>query len=385
MRIVQLTNDNREIQRKYHLDEPVFGPAPEALLEGFKALGSDVEIHVVSCLQQMPRRSPAKIADNIFFHPLHVPKIGWLRTGYQGCIRAVRRKLQEIQPDFVHGQGTERDCAMCAVYSGYPNALTIHGNMRLVAKVLGAKPLSYYWLASILERHCLRRTDGVVAISSYTASNISPYVRRSWLLPNAVHPSFFAIRRQADDPPRILCPANIGTRKNQLGLIEALDQLAKETTFRLIFAGSGSERDPYFQRFMQAVASRAWCEYLGPLDRRALQKQMARATCGVLPSFEDNCPMVVIEAAAAQLPFAASSVGGVPDLIKHGETGMMFDPSRPKSIYASVLSLVREVTLAEQFAAAAHTRAVSQFSAKHIARRHVAIYRQAKQKSSANA
>jgi glycosyltransferase involved in cell wall biosynthesis len=325
----------------------------------------------------MPRRSPAKLADNIFFHPLHVPKIGWLRTGYQGCIRAVRRKLREIQPDIVHGQGTERDCAMCAVYSGYPNVLTIHGNMRLVAKILGAKPFTYYWFASILERHCLRRTNGVVAISSYTKSNISSHARKSWLLPNAVHPSFFAIRRQPDLPPRILCPANIGTRKNQLGLIEALDPLAKETSFRLIFAGSGAEADPYFQKFMQAVAGRSWCEYLGPLDRRALQDQMERAACGVLPSFEDNCPMVVIEAATAGVPFAASSVGGVPDLIKHGETGMMFDPHRPQSIRDALFPIIQEPHFAEKLAVAAHTRALSQFSAKHIAGEHVAIYRQA--------
>ena len=70
----------------------------------------DVEVHVVSCTQQ-PMKSPIKLAENIFFHSLLVPKIGWLRTGYQGCIRAVRKKLRAIQPDIVHGQGTERDCA----------------------------------------------------------------------------------------------------------------------------------------------------------------------------------------------------------------------------------------------------------------------------------
>ena len=48
------------------------------------------------------------------------PKIGWLRTLYQGCVRATRRKLREIQPDIVHGQGTERDCAIGAVLSGFP-------------------------------------------------------------------------------------------------------------------------------------------------------------------------------------------------------------------------------------------------------------------------
>ena len=95
----------------------------------------EVEVHVVSCLQQ-PVHSPEKLADNIFFHCLHVPKIGWLRTGYQGCIRAVRNKLKEIRPDIVHGQGTERDCAISAVFSGFPNVITIHGNMAELARLI---------------------------------------------------------------------------------------------------------------------------------------------------------------------------------------------------------------------------------------------------------
>jgi hypothetical protein len=59
------------------------------------------EIHVISCTQQ-PLSAPEKLAPNIWFHPLHVSKWGWLRTGYQGCVRAVRQKLKEIQPDIVH-------------------------------------------------------------------------------------------------------------------------------------------------------------------------------------------------------------------------------------------------------------------------------------------
>jgi glycosyltransferase involved in cell wall biosynthesis len=376
MRIVQLTNDNREIQRKYHLDDPVFGPAPEALLEGFKALGSDIEIHVVSCLQQMPRRSPAKLADNIFFHPLHVPKIGWLRTGYQGCIRAVRRKLREIQPHLVHGQGTERDCAMCAVQSGYPNVLTIHGNMRLVADFLRARPFTYYWFAARLERFCLRRTEGVVAISTYTQRNISPFAKTSWLIPNAVHPAFFSVGRQRDPVPRVLCPANIGPRKNQVGLILALDSLADEFPFRLLFAGTGHAADPYFTKFKQMVDERPWCQYLGSLDAKALREHMSSASMGILPSFEDNCPMVILEAAASRLPFAASAVGGIPDLISHEVTGLLFDPSQPSSIRQAVESIIRYEQPNPPWANRAHARAAEHFSAPAVAERHLAVYRE---------
>ena len=86
MRVTFITTDGRDLLKNYTPTMPDFGTAPQALLQGLAQL-PDVDVHVVSILQQ-PVRSPEKLADNIFFHNLLVPKIGWLRTGYQGCILA---------------------------------------------------------------------------------------------------------------------------------------------------------------------------------------------------------------------------------------------------------------------------------------------------------
>jgi glycosyltransferase involved in cell wall biosynthesis len=374
IKVALLTTDSREHFKHYASQQPCFGTAPEALLEGFKSMPENIEVHVVSCLQKIPISSPEKLADNIYYHAIHVPNIGWMKTGYLGCSQAVRRELRKIQPDIVHGQGTERDCAISAVRSGYPNVLTIHGNMRLVAEFLQVRPLTYYWFADRLERFCLRKTNGVVAISSYTQSNIERYTSRTWLVPNAVHPSFFDVPRHPDTMHRILCLANIGPRKNQIGLIQALDSLAKSKPLRLVFGGGGSEADPYYREFTQMVSARSWCDYIGPLDRTELQTEMSRAAIGILPSFEDNCPMVVLEAAAAGLPFAASRVGGVPDLIQHNVSGLLFDPSSNTEIRAVVAMLVADGLLAESLAARALTRCKERFAADSVARQHVNIY-----------
>lgn len=374
MKIALLTTDGREHFKRYEEGAPWFGTAPEALLEGFKTMPKKIEVHVISCLQKTPISSPEKLAENIYYHGLHVPNIGWMKTGYLGCIGAVRRKLEEIRPDIVHGQGTERDCAVCAAFSGFPNVLTIHGNMRLIADFLKAKPLSYYWFAAKLEKLSLQKTSGVIAISNYTQSHVSPYTRRTWLIPNAVHPSFFDLRRKPDSPPRIFCAANIGSRKNQIGLIKSLDALAAITPIKLVFAGAGTDADAYCRDFKHMAGDRPWCEYLGALDRTALKDELSRATVGVLPSFEDNCPMVILEAAAAGLPFAASAVGGIPDLIKHRKTGLLFDPKQTECISSSVELLISDISLAEQLAAAARVYAVNEFSAESVAQRHLKVY-----------
>jgi glycosyltransferase involved in cell wall biosynthesis len=382
MRLAILTTDMREAVPGCTDPQPRIGIAPEALLQGF-ALLPEVEVHVVSCLKE-PLPSPGKIAPNIFYHGLVVPKIGWLRTGYQGCIRAVRKKLKEIRPDIVHGQGTERDCAISAAFSGFPNVVTIHGNMRKIARANHARPFSFLWLAGRLEGFTLPRTDGVVCISRYTQSAVARLARKTWVLPNAVDASFFDVQAAPDvtTPPVGLCVGTICGYKNQNDFIRALDPLAKEKKFKLVFLGQ-PEPGAYSREFLKLVKERPWCEYAGFAGRERLKEFFKAASFLVLPTLEDNCPMVVLEAMAAGVPVLASNVGGVPDLIEHEKTGLFCDPQRPESFRAGVARLLGEPELGRQLVANAKTEAQRRFHPQVIARRHLEIYREVIQERSA--
>ena len=82
MKVAILTTDNRQHYRQYDRAEPLFGPAPEALLQGLATM-PEVEVHVVACIRQ-PVAAPKKLAPNIFFHSLVVPS----SAGCGRCIRA---------------------------------------------------------------------------------------------------------------------------------------------------------------------------------------------------------------------------------------------------------------------------------------------------------
>lgn len=372
MKIAILTTDSREHFQEYHRATPYFGSAPEALLQGF-ALLPDIEVHVISCLQQkMP--SPEKLAPNIFYHGLHVPKQGWLRTGYQGCMRAVRRKLREIKPDIVHGQGTERDCAMGAVFSGFPNVLTLHGNMQVMAVMQKSPPLSFYWLAARLEMLALRRTAGVVCITDYTRGLIGNQTAQTWTVPNAVDQSFFNIANTPATVPKILYVGTICARKNQNGFIRAMDALPGMAAQQLLFLGSFSSSDPYAVEFQNLVQERPWCSHEGFADRETLRRYFSSARLLVLASIEDNCPMVVLEAMAAGLPVIASAVGGVPELITHGTTGLLFDPTDAESMQRAMREIFGEESRATQMAFQAKAEARKRFHPFAIAERHLEIY-----------
>ncbi len=372
MKIAFLVPDNRDEYRQFDRPEPAFGPAPTALLEGFKEL-EGCEVHVLVCSHEATK-APAKLAQNIYFHQVVVPTIGWMRSLYYGCSWAIRQKLREIKPDVVHGQGTERYCAVGAQRSGYPNLITIHGNMRRIARLLHARPLSFHWLTARLEGIAVARTDGVLCITTYTQRSVEALAKRTWVVPNAVDSGSFKVVRQPAAVPEVLCLANITTYKNQIGLLRALEPLAGRLPFKLRFLGGTTPGDPYAEEFERLVQSRPWCEYAGKGGKAEVEAALARAHLLMLPTFEDNCPMVVLEAMAARVPVVAANIGGIPDLVRDGVNGLLCDPASAESMRVAVERMLRQPQEAEEFAVNARSDAERRFAPKAVALRHLEIY-----------
>jgi len=319
LRIIQLTTDNREHSKNYAAPAPYFGAAPEALLDGFAGLPG-AEVHVVSCVRQ-PVASPSKLAENIHYHSLVVPKIGWMRTLYLGCIRSVRTLLGEIGPDIVHGQGTERDCAISAVHSGFPNVVTIHGNMAEIQRLnLHGHP----WFgraASLLETHTLKRTSGVFCNSAYTKELVSPRAKRTWLVPNAIRSSFFRPSSQIhgrNAVPQLLNVGLVSERKRQLEVLNVVRELAEEGHgIKIVFAGNLAEHTPYGRRFVEELKrgeEAGYAAYAGFLDAGSLIDLMDGSEGFVHFPSEEAFGLVVAEAMARGLKFFGADLGGIRDI-----------------------------------------------------------------------
>jgi glycosyltransferase involved in cell wall biosynthesis len=374
MKIVMIMPDNRDEFGDYEKPDPAFGTAPAALLEGMSQ-EPGLQVHIVSCTRKR-LRAPEKLADNIFYHSLHIRNWGRLRSAYFGCIVAIRRKLREIKPDLVHGQGTERYCALATAFSKLPNVITIHGNMRAIARVNHAKVLSYLWCAARLEDFTLPRIGGVVCLSDYTQALVSGTTPKTWLIPNAVSNGFFKVRPTRSESVDLFCVGMIMPRKNQNTLIRALDALVPHYKFRLIFLGAGSETEPYFREFLQLIQTRPWCVHKGFVSPEQFQEFLSGASALVLASLEDNCPMVVLEAAAAGVPVIAARVGGIPGLIQDGHTGLLFDPQNLNSITSAVERYLSDSNFAQTMASNARAFAEATFRPAVVSRRHMEVYHQ---------
>jgi glycosyltransferase involved in cell wall biosynthesis len=375
LKVAIIATDNRENDHNYCTPAPYFGTAPSALFEGFSKI-QGIEVHVLSCTQQV-MSSPAHLADNIWFHSLHVPKIGWLRTGYSGCILATRKKLKEIQPDIVHGQGTERDCGISAVFSGFPNVITIHGNMAELARIFHAHFGSFHWWAAKLENLTLPRTLGVLCNSHYTQSLVSPRSKKSWLVPNPIRDSFFSPlipNILSVETPTFLVVGVICPRKQQLEILELLIKLRQQNAhFQVKFIGAIGE-DPYGKAFLDLLNGQAisgWAAWLGVLNESVLIQCMDTAHALIHFPKEEAFGLVVAESLARGLKLFASKVGGIPDIASGVPEADLIDPEDWDGLHRSLLCWIQKpITSSQQTQALMSSR----YHSKVVAQRHLQIY-----------
>lgn len=384
MKVALLTTDSREHFKDYANPQPYFGTAPEALLEGFKLLPREVEVHVVSCLQQMPPHSPAKLADNVFYHALHVPKSGWMRTGYQGCIRATRHKLREIRPDVVHGQGTERDCALAAALSGYTAVITVHGVMRAIHELSGGRAFSYYWFARHLETLALRRAAGVITISPYVDALVSPLTPTTWFIPNALQTFFLApgpARVRRPGRPRFVNVGVISPRKQQVELLEHLAVLRHDVEFDITFVGKAAAGDPYTARF-QALRSELDTRHGGfrhveSMTREDFLRLYDDADAMIHFSNEESFGLTFAEALARNLALFASDVGAIRQIGEGLPECRILDPRDFHGLTASLREWLAAGGHLQPRGPAPNRLIAQRYHPKVIAARHLQVYHEA--------
>jgi len=345
MRIALLTTDSREHFREYINPKPYFGTAPGALLEGFAQLPK-LEVHVISCTKKL-MSSPKKLASNIWFHSLQVKNIGWLRTGYSGCILAVRKKLSEIQPHIVHAQGTERDCAISAAPTSFPKVLTIHGNIRAIAKAAGAPFFSFWWFQAKLESFVLPMFDGVFCNSRHTQSLVYSLAKKTWLVPNPLRLSFFSptpALRTHIKPIRLLVVGTINPNKRALELLRVLKSIyISGASFQVMFVGS-IVSSSYGKIFFEEVCKsrqEGWLNFEERLPESDLIKLMDSSHALLHFPIEEAFGLVVAEALARGLKLFAAKVGGIVDIVKGVQDAELFDTDDWSGLEYSLKAWIR--------------------------------------------
>lgn len=158
--------------------------------------------------------------------------------------------------------------------------------------------------------------------------------------------------------------------KNHPGLLEAFRLLLQtHPECRLRLVGDGDLRAEMEALAREKGISQA-VEFCGM--QTDVYPYLHDADIFVLPSIYEGNPMTMIEAMGTGLPIVASRVGGIPDMVADGQSGILVEPE-PESICEGLSRLVEDQVL-RQFLGQTAQRQSRLFSAEHMAQEYLSCY-----------
>jgi glycogen synthase len=286
---------------------------------------------------------------------------------------------------------------------GIPLVLTVHSLEPLrpwKREQLGGG----YDVSTWVERTAIEAADAVVAVSNGTRGDVLRLFdldpARVHVIHNGIDADFYrpdpatdALERHGIDPsvPYVLFVGRITRQKGIVHLVRALHHLAPGIGV-VLCAGQPdtSEIAREMTEGVRAVqAERPNVVWIGEMVSREEVRQLySHAAVFCCPSVYEPFGIINLEAAACETPVVASAVGGIPEVVVDGETGLLVpvelspdDPMRPLdpdrfelNLAGAINALMADATTREVMGRAGRRRAVESFSWASIARQTVTLY-----------
>ncbi len=330
-------------------------PLDPFLARKFDALGEHLDVRVLAA-----RPSAATATDPRF--RLYGPAAPGRLEGvaFWGLLPLrVARELRRWRPDVVLSQGGQETALVLLgrALSGVSTRviMDVHGDPRAATRLYGS-PLRRVFgpLGDLLTRLAIRRVDAVRTISGYT----SGVVRGHGVEPTATFPAFMDLDPFLTTPPAALPEAPVALFVGVLERYKAIDVLAESwrlvaarvPSARLHIVGRGTMTETVERLVADLPTQVEWTPRLATDD---VALALDGATVLVLPSRSEGLGRVVIEAFCRGRGVVGSRVGGIPDLVADGVTGLLVDPEDPDALAHALALSLTEPGLAARLGSAA--------------------------------
>ena len=348
------------------------------------ALQPEIEaVQVISFDRSASGREKVMLDDKLIVH--YVPAQGRLElpTGATLNVSRARRLARQFRPDIVHGQGIGL-YGDVATHLGFPAVVTAHGMVHVEARLREKHPIigpARIWLVDRMVRRVLRRAKVVISTSDYNRRMLDKLVRNHHVgISNPVCPAFFDCQTEPESN-RILFAGIMIPLKNVLGIVRAFALVkAQVSDARLDLVGPPSDAD-YAAKVRQLVSElnlETEVVFRGFVENSQLLDLMGRCSVLVIFSIQEASPTVIAQAMAMGKPVVASRVGGIPEMVRDGDSGFVVDVGDEQALADRLVTLLESPGLCRIMGARGHEIARQRFEPSAVARQTLEAYRLAR-------
>ncbi|MGH6867202.1 MAG: glycosyltransferase family 4 protein [Methyloceanibacter sp.] len=279
----------------------------------------------------------SRLQDNCTLGVTRIPMDRQIAFGDWRTYRKVAKLAAKLDVDVLHGHGAKGGAYVRLAGRKLKRK---HKDMKIVYTPHGGSlhyspvtPMGRLYLRA--ERNLAALTDGMIFECQFAASRYGELIGQPpcplRIVPNGLYRHEFYESLLADDPADFVFIGELRKLKGVDIFLEAL--AAHQSIFpgRAIIVGRGPD-EKHFKRLARRLGLSQRVYFSGPQPARMA---FVRARCVVVPSRAESFPYIVLEAAAAQMPLIATSVGGIPEIV--GDVGMPLIPPGDVDALASQL------------------------------------------------
>ena len=251
---------------------------------------------------------------------------------------------------------------------------TLHGtDVTIVGKDPSYAPLTQFLIAS---------SDRTTAVSESLARDTRKHFcfQGGGDCPIEVIPNFVDLDRfrpgeenqRHGRPLRAVHVSNFRPVKRVPWLVEAFAAATRGTESTLTLIGDGPEQTHTRER-AEALGIRDRVCFLG--ERNALPELLADADLFLIASTEESFGLSALEAMACGVPVVSTAVGGVPEVVTDGHTGLLVERDDQAAFTAAIETLMTDAGRLVEMGRAARVDVVDRFEKDHVVARYEALYR----------
>jgi glycosyltransferase involved in cell wall biosynthesis len=217
------------------------------------------------------------------------------------------------------------------------------GGTRVVVNYRGGGAGEFLARAASWVKPTLRRADALVVPSEFLRVIFARFGFEARVVPNVIDADRFAPHPGAPGrsrpAPHIVIARNLEPVYDLATGLRAFQRIREAVPgARLTIAGSGPE-GPRLRALAAELGLGESVRFAGRIENDAMPDLYREADIALNPSLADNMPISILEALASGVPVVTTDVGGVPYLVRHGETAQMVPPGDPIAMADAVIRL----------------------------------------------